>query len=287
MTLRCASELLLPRTYEDVWYRGEAYLDRGLVKILSHDDKSVRALVKGSDEYVVTMSISGSSLARRCSCPYARGGTARSPGCKHQSAVALAWDIARRFSAPTREDIETKSMPPPLVSIFDIERARGNPLSANLEVLRLAASEGSAWVKPHARLPLAPDFERDLGRALSLDDFKQAHRTMLRWTRLPLFDPYFCAGEMIAANCEIIRAGTLRVPASSALSSALALLEAVKFHEKLLDGLIDDSDNFREFSEAHLEAFSDAVKKIKPVPTEKAYFDTTLWNYERVREKLS
>ena len=77
------------------------------------------------------------------------------------------------------------------------------------------------------------------------------------------------------------------MPASSALSSALALLEAVKFHEKLLDGLIDDSDNFREFSEAHLEAFSDAVKKIKPVPTEKAYFDTTLWNYERVREKLS
>ena len=93
---------------------------------------------------------------------------------------------------------------------------------------------------------------------------------------------------MIAANCEIIQAehasrARLQVP----FPLPLALLEAVKFHEKLLDGLIDDSDNFREFSEAHLEAFSDAVKKIKPVPTEKAYFDTTLWNYERVREKLS
>lgn len=284
MPTKAASELLLPKTYEDVWYRGEAYVERGLVKIAKKDKKEVRALVSGNSEYVVSLSYSGGGLVRKCTCPYVAGG-ARSPACKHMVAVAIVWDEERHLGRPSREEIETKTITPPLVSRFDIERALQEPLRANLEVLRLAASENTAGRTPHARLPLSPVFITDKTTALDQGEVKKAVRSILRWARVPGYDAYLCSGEMIAAFCELLRSIRMRVSATPALGAADILRDLQKAHYAITLEEIDNSDGFHAVTEAHLDDIRDAIKKSKTSKEDAPFLEQKLWNYEVNKDK--
>lgn len=282
--LRSASELLLPKTYEDVWYRGEAYIERGLVKVAKKDKTEIRALVQGTERYTVSLAFSGSGMTRKCTCPYAQGTGTRSPACKHMVAVAILWDDSRGIPRPTHEEIGTNTIAPPLVSRTDIERAFQNPTKTNLEILRLAASSSGAWPKPHERLPLMPAFSANPKEPLTLPEVRKAFRTLSRWTKLPGFDRYFCAGELVAAFCEVLRAMVSRCSATDPLLLGDMLLESQKFHFVISGELTDSSDGFHVFGEAHLDEFRDTIKK-QPIPKEdRQILEQKLWNYEVHRE---
>lgn len=283
MPTKAASELLLPKTYEDVWYRGEAYVERSLIRVAKRDKREIRAVVQGTAEYIVSLSYSGGGLIRKCTCPYVAAG-ARSPACKHMVAVAIVWDEARQLERPTREDIETKTITPPLVSRFDIERAFQDPLKANLEVLRLAASENTPGRNPHARLPLAPPLSQEK-EPLEISEIKRAIRSIIRWARVPGYDSYLCSGEMIAAFCELMRAARTRLPITPPLIAADILRELQKGHYQIILSEIDNSDGFHIISEAHLEDFRDAIKRQKISKEDVPFLEQKLWNYDVNRDK--
>lgn len=60
---------------------------------------------------------------------------------------------------------------------------------------------------------------------LTLAEIERALKQIARWADHAHFDPYFCAGEMLAG-----------------------------FHRRLITELIDDSEGDRVFSQAHLQA---------------------------------
>jgi len=283
MRLKSAAEMLLSKTYEDVWYRGESYAQKGKVRITKNEKKEVRAVISGTHDYFVALAFSGSGLARRCSCPYMKIAS-RSVACKHQVALALAWDSSRSLTAPTRDDVESKTITPPFITYKDIDDAYTDPLRADLETLRMMTSESGVWSKAHARLPLIPRIARDPKKPLELAEVKRALKEIVRWGGHPAYDRAFCSGEMIAALCELSRLVATRVPATAPFICAEILREIQKTHFKIVTELIDDSDGLYIFSEAHLDGLHALLKKFRVFPEDKAEFDAKLWEYEVHRD---
>ncbi len=247
-----ASRVLLPKTYEGIWRRGEEYLSRNKVLILEHDDRGVRAIAQGMDRYEVVLRFVGEGLSRRCTCPYFEGRSGGHPPCKHIVGVALAWDKERAVPLPTKDEIIVGTIPPPLVSKNDIATLFRDPLHADLEVLRMAIEAGSS-VKPHARLPSSPHLGSKESEPLTCAEVRRALAEIERWSTRDTYEPYFCAGEMMAAFCELLRLGRKRLLVTPLATMVDSLLLCQSWNKKLVLNLIDDSDGLHEFSEAHLE----------------------------------
>jgi hypothetical protein len=75
--------------------RGVAYFRSNSVTFLNHSDSKVEARVKGKSDYLVRLSLSGSTFSVACTCPYFEGGEE----CKHIWATMLAADNANYLSA--------------------------------------------------------------------------------------------------------------------------------------------------------------------------------------------
>ena len=88
----------------------------------------------------------------------------------------------------------------------------------------------------------------------------------------------------MAAFCEVLRRVLRRSLASSPLVLAHILLDAQKFHYKLVQDLIDNSDNLHIFSEAYLDELRDTIKTMKIKPQDKQSIDEKLWNYDVHRD---
>ncbi|MES2953062.1 MAG: hypothetical protein V4674_00695 [Patescibacteria group bacterium] len=279
MRLKSAAALLLSKTYEDVWYRGAAYAAKGRVKITKSDKHEVRGMVSGTQDYFVALAFSGAGLARRCTCPYNKLAS-RTVACKHLAALAIVWDASRDIAPPTRDEIDSKTITPPFISYKDIDDAYTDPLHADLEVLRLMASESGVWSKAHARLPLSPRFAREAKLPLVIADVKKAVKEITRWAGHPAYDRAFCAGEMIAGFCELIRLIALRVPVTPPFVAAEILRELQKAHYALIGDLVEDSDGLYIFSEVHLDWMHMLLKKVRLPAEDRAPFDAKLWEYE-------
>lgn len=251
---RSASLAFLDKTFQSMWERGELYLKEGKIILLDFDEKSVRAIAKGTDVYEVSMRFIGENLSRRCSCPYAESRMPQQPPCKHMVGVALLWDKSRGAITPTKEEVETRTVPPPTVTKADINALYRDPLAADLEVLRMAV-ETSAYVKAHARLPSTPTALITRDEPVTSKEISRITAEMERWAQKTNFDPYFCAGEMVAAFCECIRELVRRIQPTPAMVLADVLLALQKYNRKLILSLIDDSDGLHEFTEAHLDMF--------------------------------
>ena len=66
--------------------RGESYFHTGAVESLEYDGESITAVVYGTEDYDVEISLSGGQVEEMyCSCPYAERGN-----CKHMAAVLFA-----------------------------------------------------------------------------------------------------------------------------------------------------------------------------------------------------
>jgi len=260
-----ACELLLGRTFTEVWRRGEKYVVEGRVEIITEDARHIDALVMGTQNYHVSISFAANGLSKKCDCPYAAGSKSYHAACKHMAAVAIVWDKLRGLSSPDGSTVEHRTVPPPKVSGAQITALFKYPLKADLAILRIVVDERGGWTRPHSKLPDCPVFCDDVNLPLSLDELKIAFREMVKWTKRRAYDPYFCAGEMTAAFCQLLRIAKTRIAASDAVISAQFLLEAQLFHYKLVQDLIDDSDGMHKFLTAYLDDFHEAINMAFPI----------------------
>ncbi|MEE9238977.1 MAG: SWIM zinc finger family protein [Thermodesulfobacteriota bacterium] len=282
--MRSATDLLIHRTYEEIWKRGEKYANSGKVKISKSDDREAKAIVIGTNYYNVSLKFSSGGISKQCNCPYYEGGTSRSVPCKHIIALAIVWDESRGIKRPSKKEVEFNVIPPPFVTRSQIQAMYKNPINADLETLRIAAEERGSWSRPHARLPNMPRFSSDNQKPLSLRKIKTAFTQIEKWTDRRNYDYYFCAGEMVAAFCEIMRIVSKRILVTPPIVSAKILWEAQKFHYVLLMELVDDSDGLSVFTEAHLENVYKKLKKIQVPDQDRAAFDKKLKEFTEHRD---
>lgn len=246
----------MKKTYRDVWMRGKKYAEDGHVEVISMDDKLIEAAVKGTESYHVSLKFSGSGISNKCTCPYVSG------ACKHMVATTIVWDEKRGIQSPDAKKIEAYTVSPPNVSRAQINKMFAKPLEADFGLLRILAEERGSWSRPHSKLPERPSFSDDEAKPLDKKEAQGAFKEMIEWTRRSRYDPYFCAGEMVAAYCEVMCSLKKRLPASEPLTVAEILLDAQKFHYKLVMQLIDSSDGLHIFTEAYLEDLFAALKKM-------------------------
>jgi hypothetical protein len=282
--MNSACDLLLGKTYQEFWYRGEKYANEGRVVIKKYDEKEVVAEVKGTEPYLVTLKFLGGGISRRCNCPYSKDASSRRASCKHMIAVAILWDEARGIKRPTKEEIESYTISPPLVTRSQIDKLYRDPLNADLEILRIAADESGHWSRPHARLPNLPNFITDEKTPLTNEEVKKAFSQIKSWSNRRHYDPYFCAGEMVAAFCEVARIIKKRLLNTPPVIAAQILREAQKFHYIIIMQLIDDSDGLHVFTEAHLDDIYQKLKEVQISEKEKNIFGEKLREFDSHRD---
>ena len=276
--VKSAAHAMLNKTPSEVWRRGEAYADKGKVAVVQWDDRGIEAIVTGTAPYQVSLRHSGSGFTRRCTCPYAAGRNI----CKHLVAVALEWDARRGLPRPTAQEVEQLTIPPPQISRRQINALFADPLHADLDLLRTYVESGS-WVRNHSRLPNVPRMKNDPAQPISISELRRAFGTIQRWADRSIYDPYFCAGEMMAAFCEVLRIIRTRIEATPLPVAAEALVMAQGFHRTLFLELIDDSDGLHTFGEAHLDAFFGLIKGQAVSPDQQATAHEHLKAFEAAR----
>ncbi|MDA2918805.1 hypothetical protein MYX76_04815 [Desulfobacterota bacterium AH_259_B03_O07] len=281
--MKSATDLLITRTYTEIWERGEEYAKSGRVRIASSNEREVEAFVKGTELYKVKLKFSGAGISKNCNCPYSHGASAKHSPCKHMIAVAILWDESKGIEPPSKDEIEFETIPPPLVTRSQYVALFKSPLKADLELLRIAAEEIGSWSRPHSRLPNMPKFSSNENEPLSIKEIRKSFREIASWTNRRRYDYYFCAGEMVAAFCEVMRLVKKRLRVSSPLETAEIIREAQKFHYELVMGLIDDSDGLHEFTEAHLEDVYNHLKKMPVEDVEKDALARKLKEFENHR----
>lgn len=283
--MNSATELLLNKTHQEIWYRGQDYADSGKVNIITCDKKEVKAVVKGTEKYTVNLKFIGGGISRGCTCPY-NNDNPRSRICKHIIATAILWDEAQGITRPSKEEIEVYTIPPPAISRQEIEALFENPLKADLETLRILAEETALGgrPRPHARLPNIPNFNADQKAPLSVKEVKEAFGKIERWSNRRSYDSYFCSGEMVAAFCEVLRIVKKRLAVTSLLENIKILRQAQKFHYKLIMELIDDSNGLHEITEAHLENIFEELKNAVVSDREKVALKQQLQEFENHRD---
>lgn len=261
--MKSACQLLLHRTYKEIWQRGEKYADGGKIEVLGLNEKHIEADVHGINTYITKLEFHGNGIRKSCSCPYIESHSDQAI-CKHMVAVAIFWDEGRGIVRPSKESIEGLTIPPPEVSRLEIDDPFSNPLDADLDLLRILADETAfhGRPRPHARLPNMPSFNVDEKIPLTLKEVEKAFQQINKWSYRRNYDLYFCSGEMVAAYCEILRIVMKRVVATNPIVAVNIILEAQNFNRKLILEMIDDSNGLHEFSEAHLDAIYKILKKI-------------------------
>lgn len=239
---KSATHMLLSRTYLESWKRGQEYAQKGKVKLTHFDEKAAEGKAYGTETYDVKLAFKSGGISRSCTCPV-------NDFCKHEIALAILWDEKRGIPLPSASDIENETIPPPLISRNDIMKAFNDPLHADLEVIRIAADESGRWSRPHARFPQKP---RVLESGINPDTIKKSLTEIRSWSRRRNFDPYFCAGETMAAFCEVIRETTKHWQKLSKGEKVKILVMLEEFENELIYQIIDDSDGLHDFSQAHI-----------------------------------
>jgi hypothetical protein len=250
--MQSAAECLLKKTDQRVWKRGEQYAADGCVDVVLVEEKRIEATVRGSEMYHVRLNFPGRGISKQCSCPYAKGSQAQHAACKHMVAVALIWDDNRGLPRLNQKQIDEETIPPQPSLRSIINAVYAKPLQADFDTLRTLSDQGR-WSRPHAHLPARPKFSDNFQQELELEEVKQALREIAKWRHRSSYDPYFCAGEMVAAFCEVMRSIRRRLKSSNAVIAGKILLEAQKFHFKLVQEYIDSSDGVQIFGESYLE----------------------------------
>ena len=236
---KSAAEILLPRTYKEVWKRGEFYVSAKKVKIIKAHEKQVKVAVIGEKKYSVILKFSGDGIIKQCDCAYSLDGPQARPACKHMVAAAICWDESRRIIRPSKKDIDSHTLTPAPISRQGIINLFKIPLRADLDKIRIIAEYSSWRPQPHARLPNMPKISRDSRRPLKISEIKKAFSEMEKWAERSLYDPYFCAGEMSAAFCELLDVIKKRIDKTEAGEIILIIALCVDWFYRKFNKLID------------------------------------------------
>ena len=251
--LRSAAADLLWSCEPELWSRGERYADEGRVAIEKNLESEMEGSVRGAAAYPVRLRYGRKHLHAVCACP------SREFPCKHVIAAAIVWDESRGIPRPDAAALPTGSG---RISPAAIRAAYRRPLDVDTSLLRKAADSGS-WTRPHARLPNMPHFDVTPGTPLDIGEFRKACLEIRRWADRKSYDPYFCAGEMVAAFVEVLRAIRARVSASERSIAEKTCRLARSFDHTLTHELIDDSEANRVFSGAQIEALEKTLRERK------------------------
>jgi hypothetical protein len=254
-----ACERLLKRATQKVWHRGEAYADEVRIQVVEMDAKAIKAIAKGTDEYKVGLRMATKNVQTACNCPF------HGPGvCKHVVATAIIWDEKRGIKRPGERDLMKSCMPEPDTSgRVKLRQMDKNPLDADLNDLRQFYKLAGLWSRPHAKLPDMPNIDINPKEPLTMREVEKALKQIVKWSSRSAYDYYFCAGEMIAAFCEVIKVVKSRIAVSDIGLVVDILLFAQQFHNKDFLQAIDDSEGMRSFSEAYLDDLSKAIQAAK------------------------
>jgi protein involved in ribonucleotide reduction len=259
--VKSACDSLLSKSYEEIWRRGEDYANQKRIKIIKNSDKFLEAIASGSQNYQVHLEFKGNGLSRHCSCPYIASHSPRAI-CKHMVATAIVWDELRGLARPGDEAVAEYTIAPALFSRSDIDDMYNDPLNVDLDMLRILSDETALGgrPRPHADLPLMPSFSDNQQEPLSLVELNKALKEIEGWSGRRNYDEYFCAGEMVAAFCGMLRVIDFRIAVTpkNIINKIMERLEV--FNSKLIEELIDDSNGLHEFTEAHLENLKDSIK---------------------------
>jgi|GEM_PF-686962 len=259
--IKSACDLLLSKSYEEIWHRGEDYADQKRIKVIENSDKYLVAVAAGGQNYQVRLEFKGNGLSRHCSCPYIASHSPKAI-CKHMVATAIVWDELRGLARPNNEAVAEYTIAPALFPRSDIDDMYNDPLNVDLDMLRVLSDETALGgrPRPHADLPLAPKFNDNEKEPLSLIEINKALKEIESWSHRRNYDYYFCAGEMVAAFCEILRMVAVRLLATPKDINYKIINRLSIFNDKLIGELIDDSNGLHEFTEAHLESIKDLIK---------------------------
>ncbi len=257
-----ACQFLLYRCETAVWKRGEDYADTGKVEIITSGDKEIIARARGTSVYNVRLVFAGGGISKTCDCPYAAGSSSQHAPCKHMIASAILWDESRGISRPNTETVEEETIPPPVVSRAQLNAIFKDPLNADLDILRVYIDESGRWSRPHAHLPVMPAFVDLVLAPITIEEVKSALSEMNKWTSRRNFDPYFCAGEMVAAFCEVLRCVDKRLAVTPVDIGADILERLIAFNQKLMTEKLDTSDGVHVFSEEHLRKICATLKDL-------------------------
>lgn len=282
--MKSAADLLLKKTTQDVWHRGEMYADKAGITVTSHNELEIQATVRGSKTYDVRLRFAAKGITQNCSCPhFVEAGHI----CKHIVALAILWDELRGISRPSSEKVNKVSVPLPKLSRQDIEECFSRPLTANLDHLRILAEETAlgGYVRQHSELPKMPDMALGEMQPVGYKEVKACLNQMTRWTKRKAYDPYFCSGEMVAAFCEMLRIIKKRVPVTPPIDVAWMLLELQEFQRVLIFGMIDDSQGLHKISEAHLQDVYDALTKTRIADKARTEFEKVIGEYVKRRTR--
>jgi len=114
---RALNDALLRRLAGERSYRrGHDYYQHGHVESLEQDAGGVRALVRGTQDYTVTLSSDDRVLDYACDCPQGADGAF----CKHCVAAALAW--LNRDAAPAKSGAHAKAKEVTLADVATVLR---------------------------------------------------------------------------------------------------------------------------------------------------------------------
>ncbi|MBN4056935.1 SWIM zinc finger family protein [bacterium AH-315-J21] len=279
--MNSATKLLLAKTDAEIWRRGVAYLDRGLVHLDIRDDKAVVATVQGTKSYRVSMTLIPRGIKPKCDCPYF---TKNGRICKHLVAVAIAWDESRGIPRPKQTDVSYATKPQRL-SHGEINRLFSDSLNANLELVRVLPEKTafSGRGRPHSQLPDIPRLCTDDCEPLTLKEIRGCFSEIKRWARRKTFDPYFCSGEMVAAFCEVLRIVARRLLVTPPSLSAEILVLCQRFNITMMTELIDDSLGLHELAECHLEEMYRLLKNASIPVRDSTQIESLLKEYEELR----
>jgi len=281
--MKSACSLLLKKVGREIWRRGEGYASGGRVEITSQEDAQVLAVVQGTHAYQVSVMFVPNGISQKCDCPYY---TDQGYVCKHIVAVAIVWDGLRGIPSPPNHLVEVATVSPPRMSRRDIGELFRKPLKADLEEVRILAEETALGgrARPHSRLPKAPKkLNTGAETPISSREISACFTEVRSWSRRKGFDPYFCAGEMVAAFCELLRVLAMRLPVSDKAEAVQILLNLQEFNREMVNEMIDDSQGNRVFTEAHLDDLCERLKAIDRDDPNYEFVHRRLKVYERGR----
>ena len=241
------TRIILDNTELAIYRRGLEYANKKKIRLISVTNNGCQAIADGSQNYEISLGFSHVGSPKfSCSCPYFSEHKTKIV-CKHIIGSSLIWDRSRNIPDPDKGTIDNLVIPEPDFTAKDINAAFKDPLIANLDILR---ADPAGWMRPHARLPIKPKVCNE--SALTVEIIKQGISELRAWSRKSNFDPYFCAGEIMAGFCELMRFIKSKFNSLSLEDKIKTLKILADFHHELILEKIDDSDGLHDFSEAHL-----------------------------------
>lgn len=221
-SLPFSEDTLHLRAGEVLFDRGVEYIEQGRAELTSAGSRSAVAVVTGTEEYAVRLSVATGRFTASCTCPFAED----QPICKHIVAAALLWLDDSAPSAP-------ETVPSPAPQEPDL---RGFLLAQDRQWLAdqlLTAAEGDSVLHAQLRIAAGADPEDSI-------DEDAVRGQLLAALETGGFVSYYEARDYFAGIDDALDGVEELLEIGAAQAAARLALFALDAFEEILDH-VDDS----------------------------------------------